>query len=731
MNEDKRICPYSNITLTGADSTMTHSSMSDSLGHFAFNNIKQGKYKMRISCIGYVPFFTEVSMSNSDITLPAIILKKDAYSLNDVVVTGSSFVRHNDRVLITPDKEQKKHASTGFDLLYNLMIPGLEVDSRNGTVSNAVATASLYINGQKADYIEVRGLRPKDIKKVEYIDLPNGKYAREKLVINFITTRQETGGYVSVDGSQNVGYTRGDYNAMIKLSHKNTSYTLFGGYSDNSYTDSAAKTEQIALENNLVSRETNTLENFRKTDKQYLQLNINNRTDKRTLSAKVKFVRNASPDNHSTDNIIYNNNPPVTARNRSNTISIMPAVNLYGEFDLGGNQTFDISLNGNYGSNKYSRGYTEGDYLFLTDVAEDIYTIEGETGYNIKLKHKDALGIKLSYNREISMTGYSGDYATWSHLWTEETLMTGEYSRRIGKNLSAYLQVGADVLRYRLHGERTHNFVSPYYNFMLNYNLGKGQNIYLSINRGNSSPQISYLSKVEQAVDSVQTQRGNHNLEQANYHMATLNYGLNKVKFKFSATAFWFGAIPSIGTDYFIEGDKLVRSLMSDYNYNQFKLTLSASYKVSRHLHLTAKGICTYYDRTGKFSAHQTEYDGYLGVNYYIGDFAFKAFGKTVNRGLSINPESWQMPATYGITANWNHKNWHVELGGNNLFAHRTRTKHHLLSDIYSYYTYTYNQTRQSSAYLKLAYTLDFGKKTSQEKKDIDTNINSAILKTE
>ena len=34
---------------------------------------------------------------------------------------------------------------------------------------------TLYIDGRKVDYREVQSLRPRDIEKVEYFDVPTGK----------------------------------------------------------------------------------------------------------------------------------------------------------------------------------------------------------------------------------------------------------------------------------------------------------------------------------------------------------------------------------------------------------------------------------------------------------------------------------------------------------------------------------------------------------------------------
>ena len=48
--------------------------------------------------------------------------------------------------------------------------------------------------------------------------------------VNYVTKVYKAGGYVTVDGEQTIGYTKGDYNVASKVSRGNTSYTFFGGY---------------------------------------------------------------------------------------------------------------------------------------------------------------------------------------------------------------------------------------------------------------------------------------------------------------------------------------------------------------------------------------------------------------------------------------------------------------------------------------------------------------------
>ena len=134
-----------------------------------------------------------------------------------MIVSASYLTREDDHILASPTKEQRKHAVTGYDLLRNLMIPGIVVDRSTGNVSTPAGAATIYIDGREVDFREVQSLRPKDIARVEYFDIPTGKYAKDAAAINFILKTLDNGGYTQLDATQGVGYLYGDYNLISKF----------------------------------------------------------------------------------------------------------------------------------------------------------------------------------------------------------------------------------------------------------------------------------------------------------------------------------------------------------------------------------------------------------------------------------------------------------------------------------------------------------------------------------
>lgn len=123
-------------------------------------------------------------------------------TLNEVTVTASNIVRVDDHLQIRPNEQQRRHASTGYELLENIMLPGVIVNTRSGKVEAMGMAATLYLNGQVCDAQDIRMLRPRDIEKIEYHDIPSGKYAKDKIAINFITKQYKYGGYVQMDAMQ-------------------------------------------------------------------------------------------------------------------------------------------------------------------------------------------------------------------------------------------------------------------------------------------------------------------------------------------------------------------------------------------------------------------------------------------------------------------------------------------------------------------------------------------------
>lgn len=721
------------IRLLDEDSVLVKGATTDADGNYVIKNVNTGKYMLSCSCIGYIPEYTRVYVGNDDLEVPIITLNTANVQLSEVEIEGQSYIRLKDRVLIIPDKKQVKHASTGYDLLYNLMIPGMDIDRRGGKVGNFKGEVTLYIDGRKVDYREVQSLRPRDVEKVEYYELPTGQYVGDNTSINYITKKYKTGGYVSLDADQTIGYLKGDYNGVVKLTKENTHYTLFGGHQMGSY-DGVRNTtdEQFHFDDYDVFRHSETVDGKTKSNSQYGQLHVMNRNKKRTLMTKLSLIRSASPDVFQSNQLDYNGSYDFTqqSHSRNHSKSIMPGVHLYGNFDLGKNRWLEATLNGNYTHNAYTRDYTENKFQSHTDVAEQFYKIGGHLKYTTPFKRNNSLSIKLDHLHNVSSSTYSGDYDNWQHLWTSETFLFTQYAQRIGQRFSWSASPGFSLLMYRLHGHKRFTYFSPRFNLNFSYRPANNQFLYLASALGNNFPEISSTNSVDQAVDFMQIKRGNPNLEKATAWAINLVYAIQTKKVNIQLVTQYYRILNMTRNNYYLEGDKLINSFSDGVDNHNMMAELSFTWKMTQNLHFKNKTYAVRWIYSHPSLTHNTLTSG-ADIIYYWKDFAFNLSASTPYKVVNNVLFRTKHAATYGASARWSYNGWQIEAGTHLPFTAHSKNVNNLDTDVYSYHTTQYSRTFQQTGYIKVAYTFDFGRKTERVEKDVNKKINSAILKVE
>lgn len=388
----KQGIPYTTIKLLQVnDSSFVKGLVSDSLGYFQTTMPQEGKYILIANSLGYD---SNVQIVETNKSSPIIVtLTSNSIALKDVVVRGSSITRKDTHLQIIPDKQIYKHTNNGYDLLYDLMIPNLQIDRQKGAVTTIGGTVTLYIDGRKVEYREVKGLKSKDILKVEYYDVPTGKYAGDYASINIITRPMTTGGYISVDGTQQLAYQEGDYNLAAKVAHGSTSFTIFGGYNRLHYdADKIEREEFFHFDNNEISRSYSSYEGVNKQNQEYVQLNILTKKKKYMLSEKLSLVRKECPIDQ-TDGVLFVNKAQTRTGQSSTNISssLMPRLSLYGNFDITDKQYVELSLAGTYSRNKYSNMYQDDELNTSTKTTEDYYCANFYGKYGIIFPHKNSL----------------------------------------------------------------------------------------------------------------------------------------------------------------------------------------------------------------------------------------------------------------------------------------------------------------------------------------------------
>lgn len=397
------------------------------------------------------------------------------------------------------------------------MIPGVSVERSTGSVTTPNGAATLYIDGREVDFREVQSLRPKDVSRVEYFDVPNGKYAKDAYAINIIMKPLNNGGYTQLDASQNVGYLYGDYNLISKFVTGAKSLNLWAGYSLENPKSSMDENETFIFPDYQLNR----LQHYNNADnrqtEEYVQASISNRGRKYIWMLRGGMAWNASKNGVNNGMTEYwktaaaIKNGSILAINTRNK-SYRPSVYFYGLHTFSNTKSLDYVFDGYYSRNDYDRLYNDDNVSFRSLVKEDYYYIKANANYSMAFSHRNRLTFSLYEFMRISDSEYIGTSAYNQNLHSSETILFADYSQRLG-SFFFDINPGLSFLTYRLEGMKSINHLTPRLQARATYRIDKVQQLQFMFALGNTYPRINTINNVEQQIDPIIILKGNSNMD--------------------------------------------------------------------------------------------------------------------------------------------------------------------------------------------------------------------------
>lgn len=654
--------------------------------------------------------------------------------LGEVVVKSSYLTREDDHILAIPTKEQRKHAVTGYDLLSNLMIPGVSVERSTGSVTTPNGVATLYIDGREVDFREVQSLRPKDVSRVEYFDVPTGKYAKDAYAINIIMKPLNNGGYTQLDASQNVGYLYGDYNLISKFVTGTKSFNLWAGYSLENPKSSMDENETFIFPDYQLNR----LQHYNNADnrrtEEYVQASFSNRGRKyiwmlrggMAWNASKNGVNNGMTEYWKTAAAIKNGSIlDINTRNKS----YRPSVYFYGLHTFSNTKSLDYVFDGYYSRNDYDRLYNDDNVSFRSLVKEDYYYIKANANYSMAFSHRNRLAFSLYEFMRISDSEYIGTSAYNQNLHSSETILFADYSQRLG-SFFFDINPGLSFLTYRLEGMKSINHLTPRLQARATYRIDKVQQLQFMFALGNTYPRINTINNVEQQIDPIIILKGNPNMDNSILLNPRLSHTLNLNKFALQTGVSYFYQNHSIISDYYIRDGHLISTFRDDCIYHRPSADMSITYKPSGTLNMKLSGQWVeHLVRGGAEHRNLSAFSGTAMINYYVRDFSFGASIASPARDLIDSQISRKTFWRYQLSTMWNHGNWAIEANANNLFMMKNNIVDELSASYYSFKQIDQSRSYNQYANLKIVYSFDYGKKTSKSPDYKHQNSESAILK--
>ncbi len=225
-----------------SDSGLVKLAASNQEGAFVFSGIKEGSYKVKATFIGHKPAFTtSFTYSNSELSLPAIVITKLAGNMKEVVVTGSRpmIEMKADKTILNVEGTINAVGSDMLELLRKS--PGVMVDKDDNLSMSGKNGVQVYIDGRPsplagadlANYL--KSIQSSQVEAIELITNPSAKYeaAGNAGIINIRLKKNKS---LGTNGSVNAGWNIGSfakYNGGLSLNHRNAKVNIFGTYSAN------------------------------------------------------------------------------------------------------------------------------------------------------------------------------------------------------------------------------------------------------------------------------------------------------------------------------------------------------------------------------------------------------------------------------------------------------------------------------------------------------------------
>lgn len=242
INSDSAPVEYGNLLLLNvADSSFIKGSVSDANGKYFFENIKEGKYFIVISCIGYKKNQSrafEITSFNKNVDLGIITISEDLQLLGEVVIKGEKplFEQEIDKMVINVQNSVISAGASAMEILEKA--PGVTVSGDGNVSLKGKEGVIILINGRPT-YLSAEDLSNRlksmpgaSLEKIEVITNPSAKYdaAGNAGIINLVLKKDENDGF---NGNISGGISYGlvpKYNGGINFNYRKEKVNVFGGY---------------------------------------------------------------------------------------------------------------------------------------------------------------------------------------------------------------------------------------------------------------------------------------------------------------------------------------------------------------------------------------------------------------------------------------------------------------------------------------------------------------------
>lgn len=704
-------------------------------GEYEVSFIAADTVAVSYSYVGFQTYTFSV-IANGNIKRDVILTDK-SLTLGEVEVTASNINMKGDHVTYMPTKKQVNGANNGVMLLFNMMIPQLKVSPMENSVATSDQTSlGIFIDERQADANELARLRPKDISRVEYYEMPTGVFARSGIdrALNIVTKKYTSGGYVDVRTNTQVTYLQGNYSVQASFDKGNVNTLVMAGSNVAKNDNTGSTTKNDYMFDTPFTKYMYYDFNETKNLSDYGLLRATVRGKRSYFLAQAMLAWNETPDNTAIRSVSYSDNfyPAAKSFTSSYSNGLTPSLLLSHQIRFNKKDMLNWNLSYSYSCNKNRSRYEEGDFAPIINNAKDRYhSLVAALNYLHAFGNGGQLNFELANFLNNSNSVYSGTSPSQQEMLTNEFLLISSYTHRFGKKFSLMLRFGIDVNTYKVNGMETVTKLYTRPGLNANYKIDGTSSLTLTAYAGSFTPSLSLMNEAEQRVSEYEIKRGNPNLLAGKPITSVLSYSKYWNKFSLVAYAMYNSTIDNYVNLFTIEGSNMVNTHINGGNFHSYVVGVNGVLRLlSNSLQLRLSPTFSHNALTGTYRNKHNRFFIYSEVYYSTGAFSFSGYYTSPQTILVSSPVYSKSKCDYGMTASWSHRGLFVQVGCSNIFnGKRDYSKNYFNYGAYNTFVKAFSRSLGAQVYLNLSYNFDFGRKVKRQDVKVNTSSNSGILK--
>lgn len=645
-----------------------------------------------------------------------------ARQLGELVVTGDRCWIENGTVNVIPSRKEKKLSNSPASLIKSMHLPFLK--EKDGTiVSLSGEPVSVFINGERAADIDISTFWPMEVRRVQYMESPaDPRFEGARRVVNFIVEKYRLGGVIRFNGTQKVP-DNGYYTAASKLAYRKMTYGVMvnGSYLRDHRTDSDVETRYTDIfyngrkydeitrneESHAYTREEGVRAAF---DAKYATQGMSIR---HTLS--LGWNRNPGSGSHSADswsenlfgsNYSYDCN---TLRSLSPQLSGNYYFILPKKWFLSAGWFYSYARNDN--SSQDRTGYTD---IVFNSTREDVHSGKIFILPSYMPSDKWLFQLRVDASLDRFSTRYGGSAVTRQAQSRQDITSFVNVSWSPSQKFSLSLKPGVAASMWQIGSIHGHT-VSPTLSLSAYWDPSRKVSTGGSLKLYRRSPSASESNPVPVRNSELMWSLGNPCLKNltswdtyvyATYipsNWLTMSLGLGYAK--------TFNGIISTYTPGPAETGGLVKENINARPKDSFRANLGFSGSfLDDNLSVSIDPQWYYTHFSGPYGKdlHCLTLSG--SVDYTIGDFRLGVSYDGPYRDLSMGgmARDWKHDS-WSATVEYGNGNLYIDLGVEDIFNNKARSREWFTSPNYSTVTHTWETGRKLT--LNVTYTFGYGKK--------------------